>query len=116
MQVQLPDLGEGTKEATVKELYVKPGMKVEEFDDLVEVYTDKLVAKIPSNFDGIVKEINYNVDDVCLVGHALMTIEVEDDGSSPDVEDSSSTSSSSSSEEAETKPTERLIEHHIKYN
>ena len=29
-KVFLPDLGEGTKEATVKEWYVKPGDKVEE--------------------------------------------------------------------------------------
>jgi len=93
MKVQLPDLGEGTKEATVKELYVKPGMKVEEFDDLIEVYTDKLVAKIPSNFDGIVKEINYDIDEVCLVGHSLMTIEVEDDDETSQVDDTSSSSS-----------------------
>jgi len=28
--VTLPDLGEGTKEATVKEWYVKPGSRVQE--------------------------------------------------------------------------------------
>jgi len=51
-----------------------------EYDDLVEVFTDKLVAKIPSTCDGIVKEIRHEVDDVCLVGHALITIEVEEEG------------------------------------
>jgi len=76
--VPLPDLGEGTKEATVKEWYVKPGDKVAEFDDLVEVFTDKLVAKIPSTCEGIVKEISYEEDDICLVGHSLLSIEVED--------------------------------------
>jgi hypothetical protein len=30
VQVALPDLGEGTKEATIKEWYVQPGSKVQE--------------------------------------------------------------------------------------
>ena len=44
---------------------------------MVEVFTDKLVAKIPANSDGIVKEINFEVDGVCPVGHALITIEAD---------------------------------------
>ena len=43
----------------------------------MEVFTDKLVAKIPSTGNGIIKSINYEIDDVCLVGHTLLTIEVE---------------------------------------
>lgn len=73
--MHLPDLGEGTKEATVKEWYVKPGQQVQEFDDLVEVFTDKLVAKIPSTCDGVVKKLEFDIDDVCLVGHSLLQIE-----------------------------------------
>lgn len=75
--VKLPDLGEGTKEATIKEWYVQVGDRVEEYDDLVEVFTDKLVAKIPSTHTGIVKEIKFAADDVCLVGHSLISIETE---------------------------------------
>lgn len=75
----MPDLGEGTKEATIKEWYVQPGQRVVEYDDLVEVFTDKLVAKIPSTHDGVVKDVKFEIDDVCLVGHTLITIEIEEE-------------------------------------
>ena len=44
---------------------------------MVEVFTDKLVAKIPATHTGIVKSINFSIDDICLVGHPLLTIETE---------------------------------------
>lgn len=60
------------------------------------MFTDKLVAKIPSTCTGIVKDVKFDVDDVCLVGHSLLTIEVE-------TEDGDAASSSSSSSEEEDK-------------
>jgi pyruvate/2-oxoglutarate dehydrogenase complex dihydrolipoamide acyltransferase (E2) component len=48
------------------------------------VYTDKLVAKIPSTCTGIVKSVKFAIDDICLVGHSLLEIEVE--GSEPATE------------------------------
>lgn len=74
--IKLPDLGEGTKEATVKEWFVKEGQTVNEYDDLCEVFTDKLVAKIPSTHDGVIKKINFGEDEICLVGHSLLDLEV----------------------------------------
>lgn len=74
----MPDLGEGTKEATIKEWYVKVGDRVEEYDDICEVFTDKLVAKIPSSATGVITAVNFEDDAVCAVGHALVTIEEED--------------------------------------
>ena len=52
------------------------------FDDLVEVFTDKLVAKIPSTCTGTVKDVLFKVDDICLVGHSLLSIELENEESS----------------------------------
>ena len=48
-----------------------------QYDDLVEVFTDKLVAKIPSTHGGTVKTVEFVTDDVCLVGHTLLTIEAD---------------------------------------
>lgn len=78
VKVQLPDLGEGTKEATIKEILVKVGDKVEEYEDLCEVFTDKLVAKIPSTATGVVTSINFENDSICAVGHPIMVIETDD--------------------------------------
>lgn len=49
------------------------------------MFTDKLVAKIPSTASGIVTKINYADDTICSVGHPIMTIETEDgeDAASP---------------------------------
>lgn len=42
------------------------------------MFTDKLVAKIPSTASGIVKSIHFENDTICAVGHPIMTIEIED--------------------------------------
>lgn len=44
-----------------------PLCKCKKFDELCEVFTDKLVAKIPSTFEGYIKQINYKSDEICLV-------------------------------------------------
>jgi pyruvate/2-oxoglutarate dehydrogenase complex dihydrolipoamide acyltransferase (E2) component len=45
-----------------------------------EVFTDKLVAKIPSTHDGIIRKINFGNDTLCPVGHALIEIETSEEG------------------------------------
>ena len=42
------------------------------------MFTDKLVAKIPSTHDGVIKSIHFKNDEICPVGKALIEIEVED--------------------------------------
>ena len=46
----------------------------------MEVFTDKLVAKIPSTASGVVTSVNYEDDDVAKVGHPLIVIEEEGEG------------------------------------
>ena len=48
-----------------------------QYDDICEVFTDKLVAKIPSTHDGIIKKVNFKNDEICLVGKALVEVEIE---------------------------------------
>ena len=44
------------------------------------MFTDKLVAKIPSTASGKVTEINFGDDDIAPVGHVLLRIDSEGDG------------------------------------
>lgn len=83
INVRLPDLGEGTKEATIKEILVKVGQRVEEYEDLCEVFTDKLVAKIPSTATGVITAIHFEDDSICAVGHPIMTIETDGSEDAP---------------------------------
>lgn len=52
---------------------------MEQFDKVVEVQTDKASNEITSRFDGIIKKLHYDKDDVVQVGQALLDIDVQGD-------------------------------------
>ncbi|CAB0041966.1 unnamed protein product, partial [Trichogramma brassicae] len=76
---KLADIGEGIREVVVKEWFVKPGDKVEQFQNICEVQSDKASVTITSRFDGVIKEVHSKIDDTVLVGSALVDIELEAD-------------------------------------
>jgi pyruvate/2-oxoglutarate dehydrogenase complex dihydrolipoamide acyltransferase (E2) component len=68
------------------------------------VFTDKLVAKIPSTHNGVIKKINFKTDDICLVGHALMELETEESKSN------ATPTKQHQSEEKKVQSTEKIVE------
>lgn len=79
MQIQnilMPQLGESVTEGTIEKWLVKPGDKVNKYDPLAEVVTDKVNAEIPSSFSGTIKELIANEGQTLPVGEVVCSIEV----------------------------------------
>ncbi|KAI4725963.1 CoA-dependent acyltransferase [Aureobasidium sp. EXF-10728] len=75
----LADIGEGTRECQIIQWFVQPGARVEQFDKLCEVQSDKTASDITSPFDGIIKKLYYEADDMALVGKPLLDIDIQSD-------------------------------------
>jgi len=79
VQFTLSDIGEGIKEVTVKEWFVKPGDTVAQFDNICEVQSDKASVTITSKYDGVVTKLYYQVDDIAQTGDPLIDVEIAGD-------------------------------------
>ncbi len=76
-QITMPQLGESVTEGTISKWLVSVGDKVNKYDPIAEVMTDKVNAEIPSSFTGVIKEIIANEGETLPVGAVICTIEVE---------------------------------------
>lgn len=73
----MPQLGESVTEGTIEKWLVQPGDKVNKYDSLAEVNTDKVTAEIPSSFTGVIKELIATEGETLEVGAVVCTIETE---------------------------------------
>ncbi|MCJ1252407.1 hypothetical protein MMC24_000213 [Lignoscripta atroalba] len=80
----LADIGEGIKEVQIIQWFVQPEARVEQFDKLCEVQSDKAATEITSRFDGVIKKLYYEPEDMAQVGKPLCDIDIRGDISPED--------------------------------
>jgi len=76
-ELKLPKMGESVAEATITSWLKQVGETIEEDEAILEIATDKVDSEVPSEVDGVLVEILFNVDDVVQVGQTIAIIETE---------------------------------------
>ncbi|WP_216829467.1 dihydrolipoamide acetyltransferase family protein [Alkalihalobacterium elongatum] len=84
-EITMPQLGESVTEGTISKWLVKPGDKVNKYDPIAEVMTDKVNAEVPSSYTGVIQELVADEDETVAVGAVICTVEVE--GATPAAEE-----------------------------
>ncbi len=75
--VVMPQLGEAVAEGTIERWLKSPGERVQRFEALVEVMTEKVNTEIPSPLDGVVEEIVAAEGETVKVGATIALIREE---------------------------------------
>lgn len=87
-KINMPQLGESVTEGTISSWLVSAGDKVNKYDPIAEVMTDKVNAEVPSSFTGVIKELAAQEGDTIEVGELMCYVDVE--GGAPAKEDTKS--------------------------
>jgi 2-oxoisovalerate dehydrogenase E2 component (dihydrolipoyl transacylase) len=75
--IKMPQLGESVTEGTIERWLVKEGDRVEQYDPLFEVVTDKVNAEVPAEIAGTVTKIIVGDGQTVKVGTPLAEIEAD---------------------------------------
>ena len=77
-EIKMPQLGESVTEGTVGKWLKQPGERVEKYEALLEVTTDKVDTEVPAPVTGIIREIKVQEGETVRVGTLLALL--DDDG------------------------------------
>ncbi|TYB76944.1 dihydrolipoamide acetyltransferase family protein [Bizionia myxarmorum] len=81
-ELKLPKMGESVAEATITSWLKEVGDTIEADEAVLEIATDKVDSEVPSEVDGVLVEVLFNVDDVVQVGQTIAIIEIAGDSAS----------------------------------
>src|SRR6266496_4899350 len=77
-EIKMPKLGESVTEGTIGKWLKRPGERVEKYEALLEVTTDKVDTEVPAPESGILREIAVPEGTTVRVGTLLAVL--DDDG------------------------------------
>ncbi len=87
-ELKLPKMGESVAEATITSWLKEIGDQIEMDEAVLEIATDKVDTEVPCEFEGVLTEKCFNVDDVVQVGQTIAIIEVSNSNSTEEINDS----------------------------
>ena len=76
-ELKLPKMGESVAEATITSWLKEVGDTIELDEAVVEIATDKVDSEVPSEVEGTLVEVLFQIDDVVAVGETIAIIEIE---------------------------------------
>ncbi|ANS74914.1 branched-chain alpha-keto acid dehydrogenase subunit E2 [Paenibacillus yonginensis] len=79
IEVVMPQLAESLVSATIGKWLKKPGDRVEAYEPICEVITDKVNAEIPSTIEGVMGELRASEGQTVAVGEVICVIETADE-------------------------------------
>ncbi|MDE2765116.1 MAG: dihydrolipoamide acetyltransferase family protein [Chloroflexota bacterium] len=87
--IQLPQVGESVTEGVIGKWLVGVGQRVEKYDPIVEVTTDKVSMEVPAPYAGALTRIIAQEGEAVPMGHPIAEIEIErnaalDDANEPE--------------------------------
>jgi 2-oxoglutarate dehydrogenase E2 component (dihydrolipoamide succinyltransferase) len=76
-ELKLPKMGESVAEATITSWLKEVGDTIELDEAIVEIATDKVDSEVPSEVEGTLVEVLFQIDEVVAVGETIAIIEME---------------------------------------
>ena len=76
-KIIVPNIGD-FKEVEVIEVLVKEGQEIKIDESIITIESDKSSVEVPSNFSGIIKEINIKVGDKVSKGTTILSLDSEE--------------------------------------
>ena len=88
-ELKLPKMGESVAEATITSWLKEIGDQIEMDEAVLEIATDKVDTEVPCEFEGVLIEKCFDLDDIVQVGQTIAIIEILGEDASEKIIDNS---------------------------